>query len=391
MKATRWLPVVACFVDDEESASPPIVAHVVRRTGCCCGGCVGFMVLMLLLSVMAISTQDEDFPTTDSTGFRDRDDITSLSLDAVTLVQEQKDRAEKSSRADMICEEGRDGKEECTVDALVPPNTKANRRWGLTLMFKRKDEKNLLTPAILTKLKTDIVDKITGTKDYDKFCLKNPPACTYHTCVPKASGTANQTTCDQYANAAVSAWQSECVTLGCDYSAFGANKTVSASAASCTAAGGVYTPQTCSPIMSPLNWVFPTTEAIQVSGNDSTRLLFDGQGSELSPCEANTLAGIDSTQEMFQKQMLAQQTGDDDATSKCNSMYCMCSSAATTTAEEQRLGELDIPGYNNYRSARYRRFISPKCSVAGAGADGAADGASGAAGVAALLQRAGWQ
>lgn len=56
----------------------------VGRTCGCCGGCAGFMVLMLFAVMGTISQQiskDEvAFPTTDSTGFRDRNDLRSLQV-----------------------------------------------------------------------------------------------------------------------------------------------------------------------------------------------------------------------------------------------------------------------------------------------------------------------
>ena len=167
----KWMPLAACFVADE-SGRPPIIRHVVRKTCCCCGGCLFFMILTVFLAVAAVGAQEEDFPTTDSTGFRDRADITSLSMDAVTLVHDLKDAAAKSSTEGMVCTTNRGGEETCEVDADLPPNSKAERRWGVTLMFKRKDNKNIMTPSILEHIKTKIVDKIISTPDYDKFCLK---------------------------------------------------------------------------------------------------------------------------------------------------------------------------------------------------------------------------
>jgi hypothetical protein len=71
-------------------------------------------VLCLFLAVGAISAQDEDFPTADSSGIRDRDDHTSLALDAVKLVEEQKDDYDKQTGAsgDLVCEKNRMNNEE---------------------------------------------------------------------------------------------------------------------------------------------------------------------------------------------------------------------------------------------------------------------------------------
>ena len=173
-RAMVWAPGAACFADEEATQSPPIVGCVVQRPCASCCGCVLFMFFTLFMAMGAISSQTEDFPTTDSSGFRDRSDFTSLAMDAVTLIGQKKDAQEGDATEGMICTEGRDGTR-CITDTVMPVQSEMMMRWSLILMFKRANDGNVFESEILNKIKA-VVGNVLNAPGYADFCLRKSPA-----------------------------------------------------------------------------------------------------------------------------------------------------------------------------------------------------------------------
>lgn len=172
--AVAWAPGPACFRDAEATQAPPVVDCVVQRPCACCGGCIFFMFLTLLMAMGAVSSQTEDFPTTDSSGFRDRSDFTSLAMDAATLIRQAKEKQEGDNTEGMICTEGRDGTTECILDTVMPVQSQTMRRWSLILMFKRENGATIFEPEILRKIRA-LVDNVLNAPGYPDFCLRKAP------------------------------------------------------------------------------------------------------------------------------------------------------------------------------------------------------------------------
>lgn len=172
-RAMAWAPGAACFGDEEATQSPPVVGCVVQRPCASCCGCIGFMFLTLFMAMGAISSQTEDFPTTDSSGFRDRSDFTSLAMDAATLIGLEKKAQDSDDTEGMICTEGRDGLR-CITDTVMPIQSEMMMRWNLILMFKRANDGNIFEAEILTKIKA-VVDNVLDTPGYSDYCLRKTP------------------------------------------------------------------------------------------------------------------------------------------------------------------------------------------------------------------------
>jgi hypothetical protein len=138
---------------------------------------------------MQLKDDEVAFPTTDSSGFRDRDDLRSLQMDAVTLAQTERSEAEKKQyggkqctedevkddvggTCELVCKkDGRLGTTKCSVLAEEDPQTVSSRRYILWLLFKREGGKNLFEPAVLTKINA-IVQRVLTDASFSNFCLK---------------------------------------------------------------------------------------------------------------------------------------------------------------------------------------------------------------------------
>jgi hypothetical protein len=187
--AATWAPGAACFVDEDETAAPPVVRCVVQRPCACCGGCIVFMFVTLFMAMGAISSQTEDFPTTDSSGFRDRGDFTSLAMDAASMIQAAKAKQDGDSEEGKICKDNaRDGSRECVLDKVMPVQSEAQRRWSLILMFKRASDGNIFEADILSLIK-QVVDKALNAPGYPDYCLRRTPGAKAITAIDVAGET----------------------------------------------------------------------------------------------------------------------------------------------------------------------------------------------------------
>ena len=108
---------------------------------------------------MQIKDDEVAFPTTDSTGFRDRNDLRSLQMDAYSLATtdrkdwekkkyggkectEEEVKADVGKTCKLMCKvDGRLGTEKCSILANEDPQTIAENGWTLWLLFKRKEGK----------------------------------------------------------------------------------------------------------------------------------------------------------------------------------------------------------------------------------------------------------
>eukprot|EP01047_Picozoa_sp_COSAG01_P012629 COSAG01_NODE_573_length_15298_cov_13.922394_8_plen_815_part_00 len=237
------------------------------------------------------------------------------------------------------------------VNSKIPLQSKAKRRWGLTLMFKRKDEKNLLTTDIVQKIKTRVIDKVTSAPGYSDYCLMNAPQCLLKTCSAQsqaacAAPAVGATSCSEptrcvfsppavagQAGSCAASTQGQCTqalaggghathsamcqALRCTYSETPAAAVADDTAVACAAvAGATYVPARCLPPTSPLDWAFPS-EVTSPLLPGHTILRFDGQGAQISSCEPATSAGVDDLSVVHARALQGN-------FSLCNSNYCAC-------------------------------------------------------------------
>lgn len=174
-----------------EAHSPPpaIVRLIVRNTCQVFCGMTFFFLVVSIVCIATITGQTEDFPTTGDSGFRDRLEINSLSVDAMTEAIRLK------KEADGV------GEEVCGWGGCVPvdhstvsPQSQRNEGWENLLIFAAKDEsENLLSPTNLPKLNSALA-RMLEQPGREHFCLKGHPGGIWAQAAAAMKGEASNST-----------------------------------------------------------------------------------------------------------------------------------------------------------------------------------------------------